>query len=747
MKIAMALFKYFPFGGLQRDFLRMAEECARRGHRVVAFTGSWSGDRPDWLEIRIIPLKSWTNPGTVLEFEAKFGKALARENFDVVVGFNRIAHLDFYFAADNCMHLADRFKHSELHIQLNPRYRIFHSQERKLLTPDSNTVIMYITPRQKQEYMAVYHTPENHFRYLPPGIDISRRRPANADQVRADKRRELGLNADDIMLILVGSDFRRKGGDRVVQAVAELPPELKKRTRVYLVGACPPGGCDILAEKLNLKDRVFLTGGRNDVSELLLAADLMVHPARDEATGTVLVEALAAGLPVLSTAVCGFSNYVADSGGMVIQEPFDQADMNKKLVTALESLSDLTAKALAYGAQADFYRRAEVAADLFEEKVESRHAAGKIAIALFKYFPYGGLQRDFLRIAEECVSRGHRVTAFTASWEGDRPDWLDIRIVPLKSLSNPRRALEFEGKFGEIVKQETFATVVGFNRMKFLDFYFAADNCIFLVDRTKHSEPYIRCRPRYQIFHRQERSVFEPSGNTRIMYISPRQKVDYMAVYHTQESRFYHLPPGIDRSYCRPDNADEIRAAKRLELRLNPDDVMLILVCTNYHLKGVDRVIAALGSLPAELFQKIRFYVVGDDKQEKYLRLASYINAGNRVQFMGSRSDVLELMLAADLMLHPARNEAAGTVLTEAIAVGLPVICSEICGFSNYVAESGGIVLPEPFDQEEFNRQLRDALSASRLDTLKKQAIKYGATADFYRRAEVAADLIEQKLR
>jgi UDP-glucose:(heptosyl)LPS alpha-1,3-glucosyltransferase len=46
----------------------------------------------------------------------------------------------------------------------------------------------------------------------------------------------------------------------------------------------------------------------------------------------------------------------------------------------------------------------------------------KIAILLYKYFPYGGLQKDFLLITKELLSRNHDIKIFTRSWEGSSPD-------------------------------------------------------------------------------------------------------------------------------------------------------------------------------------------------------------------------------------------------------------------------------------------------------------------------------------
>lgn len=56
-----------------------------------------------------------------------------------------------------------------------------------------------------------------------------------------------------------------------------------------------------------------------------------------------------------------------------------------------------------------------------------------LAFCLYKYFPFGGLQRDFLRIATECQSRGHHVRVYTQSWDGDKPSGFEIIIVPVTS--------------------------------------------------------------------------------------------------------------------------------------------------------------------------------------------------------------------------------------------------------------------------------------------------------------------------
>ncbi|MFT7227708.1 MAG: UDP-glucose:(heptosyl)LPS alpha-1,3-glucosyltransferase, partial [Methylophilaceae bacterium] len=61
MKFAFIIFKYFPFGGMQRDMLRTAHELIKRGHTVEVFTLSWQGEAPKGMAIHVLPQKGWFN--------------------------------------------------------------------------------------------------------------------------------------------------------------------------------------------------------------------------------------------------------------------------------------------------------------------------------------------------------------------------------------------------------------------------------------------------------------------------------------------------------------------------------------------------------------------------------------------------------------------------------------------------------------------------------------------------------------
>ncbi len=101
----------------------------------------------------------------------------------------------------------------------------------------------------------------------------------------------------------------------------------------------------------------------------------------------------------------------------------------------------------------------------------------KLAFAVAKYIEFGGMQRTMLRIASECMRRGHDVHMFTGDLQGERPAEVQVHVLPLRALSNHGRYREFGQKLGAAVQGEAFDCVVGSTKGPGLDVYYAGDPC------------------------------------------------------------------------------------------------------------------------------------------------------------------------------------------------------------------------------------------------------------------------------
>ena len=153
----------------------------------------------------------------------------------------------------------------------------------------------------------------------------------------------------------------------------------------------------------------------------------------------------------------------------------------------------------------------------------------KLAFCLFEYFPYGGLQRDFLRIAKLCLLKGHQVDVYTMQWIGDKPDLeqFNIHIIDIpKYLTNHTKALQFSKKLQNIFLQKKYDLTFGFNKIPGLDLYYCADSCyVAKVDslKTKLIKWFYKLTARFRQFKYLEYSVFA-NRKTKILFLSEQER-------------------------------------------------------------------------------------------------------------------------------------------------------------------------------------------------------------------------------
>jgi len=338
VKFAFVIFKYFPFGGAQRDMMRIAQESVKRGHSVHILTLSWEGPAPEHgVAMEVLQGRGWMNHQRYRDFIAQVREKISGGAFDLVVGFNRLPGLDAYFAADPCFLERSHQRRNPLH-RLSGRHRFFAACERAVFAPESGCEILLLSPAEKAAFQRWHHTPEARFHLIPPVLLPERLQLGDRAQIRASVREEFGFAEHDRILLLVGSGFKTKGLDRAMQGLSSLPESLRHKTRLVAVGQDNPGDFERMARKMRLAPQVRICGGRSDIPRLMQGSDLLVHPAYRENTGLVLLEAMACGLPVLASDVCGYAPHVLDSGaGLLVKSPFMQGEFNRLLQEMLDA--------------------------------------------------------------------------------------------------------------------------------------------------------------------------------------------------------------------------------------------------------------------------------------------------------------------------------------------------------------------------------------------------------------------------
>lgn len=357
----------------------------------------------------------------------------------------------------------------------------------------------------------------------------------------------------------------------------------------------------------------------------------------------------------------------------------------------------------------------------------------KIALTLFKYFPFGGLQRDMAAISCELVNRSHQVTILTTDWKGDRLRDAELEILQNKGISNHSRMADYSSRIARIKKQQRFDIMVGFNKCAGLDVYYVADVC---WQNKLHGQWLKQHLPRYRTYLDLESQTFNNPYCT-FLFISAKEIENYRRFYSFSRNQALLLPPGIDQKFIRPENAVEIRKKFRKEFDLADKDTACLFVGSGFKTKGLDRAIRAFAGLPGT---NKRFFVIGKDKTIAYQKLARQFGVARQVFFLGGRDDVQRFYLGCDMLLHPARFENTGTVLLEAALSGLYVIATANCGYAGHIkAMACGEVIDEPFQQQALNQAI---LRLKTVDHDKTE--QYRRQHDMHGLFKAAADAIEE---
>jgi UDP-glucose:(heptosyl)LPS alpha-1,3-glucosyltransferase len=181
--------------------------------------------------------------------------------------------------------------------------------------------------------------PHSKVEVLYNGVDLERFRPAPDPRIRDEVRGRLGIDATARVVIFIGSGFARKG----LRGLIEAWPMLDAKPYLIIAGHDrAPGFYQALARRLHVEHRILFLGRRNDAADLLAASDVLALPSLFEAFGNVVLEAMASGVPVLTSARCGAAEVLpAQLEPFVVQDPANMPEIAQRLAAILQAPREL----------------------------------------------------------------------------------------------------------------------------------------------------------------------------------------------------------------------------------------------------------------------------------------------------------------------------------------------------------------------------------------------------------------------
>lgn len=199
-------------------------------------------------------------------------------------------------------------------------WRLCDRLEAPAFAPRPGKRLVAVSQGVREELIRDYGADPAAIRVIPNGVDVAEFSPQALAPLRAEARARWGLPEGVPVALFVG-DFRRKGlGPTIAALAATGHPE----ARLLVAGRGEEGAYRSQALALGLGDRLAFAGFLADVRPAFAAADAFVFPTRYEPFGMVIAEAMAAGLPVLTTRRAGAAEWIAPGEeGLLVEDPAD----------------------------------------------------------------------------------------------------------------------------------------------------------------------------------------------------------------------------------------------------------------------------------------------------------------------------------------------------------------------------------------------------------------------------------------
>jgi UDP-glucose:(heptosyl)LPS alpha-1,3-glucosyltransferase len=376
-------------GGAETYIADLCRYLVLAGHRVDLYAESCAaGCLP--AEVNVVPVAAAgrTRVARIRSFARNSEQALRHGRHDCSVGFiNTYAH-DVIIPQGgvlpaSLMANAQRFT-SPLARQLyvlaktaNPKHWVCRSIERKQYHPRRHPRVVAVSEMVKRHIEEFHHVPRQRINVVPNAIDPKRLAVSHPGAVRCAFRNRVGLEPNDLTGLFVGHNFALKGLKPLLLALGARRQRNWNARRIHLLvcGGGQPGPFRRLASQLGLNGLVHFLGFYPDVEACYWSSDFFVQPTYYDPCSLVVLEALACGLPVITTAQNGASELLTDGDeGYIVTAP----GAREELIAALDHMTDdstrrsMSARALRLGQMQTFEVHVARLLGVFEQVAASR---------------------------------------------------------------------------------------------------------------------------------------------------------------------------------------------------------------------------------------------------------------------------------------------------------------------------------------------------------------------------------------
>jgi UDP-glucose:(heptosyl)LPS alpha-1,3-glucosyltransferase len=342
MKVGLVLEQFdVRRGGAEKWTARFAEQLAARGHEVHVVAGSFTDET---RRLPIVPHRL-ERAGSRLGFGEAAQARLLSIAPDVIHDMGAGWFCDVFHPHNGSMAALARQKLASVPWwqralkarvdPLLPRHRCFQRLLERQYVDDGRLVVA-LSKRVAADFQRLHGVPRDRIRLIYNGVNTDDFAPTYRQAHREEIRRRLGVSDDTLLGLIVTHNFQLKGVPVLLRAIRRLHRS-NRPVHLAVVGGKRVGRWQLAARQAGLARRVTFVGAVDDPVPYYAAADLYLHPTFYDSCSLVVLEALACGLPVITSVLNGAGELMADGReGYLLSDPTDIAT----LVARIESLLD-----------------------------------------------------------------------------------------------------------------------------------------------------------------------------------------------------------------------------------------------------------------------------------------------------------------------------------------------------------------------------------------------------------------------
>jgi UDP-glucose:(heptosyl)LPS alpha-1,3-glucosyltransferase len=331
LRIAVLVKRFITTGGVERYAVEVTQRLVEKGHAIDLYARTADEGSLRGMTLHQVPdnFKFLTVLNS-LSFARETARMLHGKDYDVIHSHERGYRQDI-LTIHTLSYKGGTKTYSPLRkidrVYLSPRSALHLWLERKQM----RTRRLVAVSRTIEEDIRENYGRTGGVSIISPGIDTALFSPQWVAENRDKIREEEVLPSDEMVVLFVGSEFRRKGLDHLIPAIG---PGM----RLLVVGSGErKDHYRNLVKKHDLTDRVYFTGHTDNVRRYFAAADVVVLPSLSEAFGMSILEGMACGHPIVTSSNAGVSSFVKNGvNGFVFDDPFELSGILNRLMNPAE---------------------------------------------------------------------------------------------------------------------------------------------------------------------------------------------------------------------------------------------------------------------------------------------------------------------------------------------------------------------------------------------------------------------------